>query len=245
MKLVENPAAAKAVLEEAIERANAKERTPGLHVSDLISCRRRAWYKRRGILPPVTTSQEQESIFLLGQGHHRVLQPSDYAEIAFMIIDTDAQENIHGHIDAYWPQNPLWGQPTEIKSTRYSSSKDAATDTPHYIEQLAAYVLGMGVTRGRLLVWYMMGNYADQRAPVLKAYDIEFSQHELDAWREELLNRKEIILAPDPPDVLDSNHYKWECEYCPYSHKRGGLCETGKGDDTPFFFNTQPPNWSI
>lgn len=245
MRLRENPAAAKAILDEAIARANAKERTPGLHISDLISCRRRAWYKRRGVPEPITTSQEQESIFLLGQGHHKVLQPSDYAEVAFLILDPDSGEQIHGHIDAYWPQSPLWGVPTEIKSTRYSSSKDAASDTPHYIEQLAAYVLGMNMTRGHLLVWYMMGDYAKNRAPVLKAYDIEFTKSELEAWRQELFDRVQMILDIDPPDVVESNHYTWECDYCPYSRKKGGPCETGKGKDTPFFFNTVTPDRSF
>lgn len=240
MILRENPQAAKAILEDALSRLNSRERTAGIHVSDLVTCLRRSWYRRRGILPAESDSSEFESILALGQGHHGVLQPPQNSEVAFLFI-TPSGEQVHGHIDVYWPASPLWGQPTEIKSTRYSSSKNAAVDTPHYIEQLASYVLGMGQTKGRLLIWHMMGDYKENRAPVLKCFDIEFTKQEIDDWRQELHDRVELLISPEPPEIENENHYTWECKNCPFHIKVGGPCEGAKGREAPFFFQSNSP----
>jgi hypothetical protein len=152
-------------------------------------------------------------------------------------------EQIFGTIDVYWPQSDLWRWPTEIKSTRYSSNKDAVYGTPHYLEQLASYILAMHETRGQLLVWHMLGDYKEHRSPKLKAYDVYFEHSEMASWGMELERRADVVLSSEEPDVWGENHYDWECKYCEWNTKKGGPCTGGPGRIAPFFFPANPPAW--
>lgn len=236
----ENPPLAKAMLQEALDRLGARERVAGIHVSDLIYCLRKSWYRINGVQPPYDPSSEIESIFALGHGHHAVLQPPENSEVSFILLTPDGQ-GIHGTVDVFWPESPIWDRPTEIKSTRYSANKDTVYGTPHYLEQLASYVLGLGYLEGQLVVWHMMGDYKEHRQPILKAYDVKFEERELTAWQQELYNRAIIVKAKDEPDIMGDNHYTWECKYCAFSAKRGGPCPTGPGRIAPFFVASNSP----
>jgi len=244
MYVRENPVLAKRVLQEALGRVNARPRAQGLHVSDLIYCLKKAWYRRNGVAPDMGTDDdsEAESILALGHGHHAVLQPPAGSEMGFAFL-LPSGEQVFGTIDVYWPQSDLWQWPTEIKSTRYSSNKDAVYGTPHYLEQLASYLLAMRETRGQLLVWHLLGDYKEHRSPKLKAYDVFFEQSEMDSWRLELERRADVVLSSQEPDVFGENHYDWECKYCEWHVKKGGPCAGGPGRIAPFFFPANPPAW--
>src|SRR3954467_8123632 len=119
MILRENPAAAAAMIAAAkATQALAHPRAEGIHVSDLIYCLRKAWYKRNGYTEP--ESVEQDTMFLMGQGHHGLLQCEGEYEKAIPLAL--AGETVHGTVDLCLPD----GTPVEIKTTRYSANKDVA-----------------------------------------------------------------------------------------------------------------------
>jgi hypothetical protein len=72
----------------------------------------------------------------------------------------------------------------EIKLTWLSSRVD-----PHdpkfgkWLTQAAAYCRGLDIRKARFYVYHVNGNYTDRRGPALPAWDIEFTQQELeDNW---------------------------------------------------------------
>jgi hypothetical protein len=239
--LRENPDAAVAMIAAAkAARAAAHPRAEGLHVSDLVYCLRRAWYRRHGY--PEPESIEQDTIFLMGEGHHGLLQCQGEYEVPVQ-LDLDGI-TVHGTIDLIPPDDVT----TEIKTTRYSANKDVANGMAHYIDQLASYVLARGHTRGRLAIWHLMGDYnrKNGQPPLLRVWDIEFEPAELDAWRDELAVRADVVVNTDTDDdpLFGAEHYTWECDYCPFNQTKGGPCPGGPGRDLPFFIQNNLPGWA-
>jgi len=233
MLLRENPEAAAQILAEARERVDARDlRVPGIHVSDLIRCLRRSWYERQGY---VARDPDVDSIMLLGQSHHGILQPPKGVEVHVLL---DGDPPIHGTVDAYLPASVLYQHPTEIKSTRYSSEKPVIDALGHYIEQLASYCLMLGDEQGRLVVWHIMGDYAKRRSPKLRVWDIMFEAGELQSWEPELRRRARIVLGDEEPSL--DEHFEWECKDCPLRTVLG-LCDGGEGRVAAWFYGL--PEW--
>lgn len=247
MQIRENLEARDQILGAAIERMHERslERAPGLHVSELVYCLRAAWYKRQGIKPPEDANAQaiENSIFLLGQGHHAVLQPEEGAEMHCILVDRTNELSIFGTIDVFKPDNPLWSRVTEIKTTRYSSNKPLAEGMPQYLEQLASYCLMEKTTLGRVVVWHIMGDYRGNRNPILRVWDVDFDPEELERWALEMWARRDILLGSELPGVDGENHRKDECGYCPFHEKRGGPCEGGDGRPEMFFVNYELPSF--
>jgi CRISPR/Cas system-associated exonuclease Cas4 (RecB family) len=232
VKVRENPELATGILEAAWARSRAKERVAGLHVSDLVYCLRKGWYKRLLGEPPIGDIHEV-SVLLLGEGHHAVLQPAEGSEHS--IVLHTPRHRVHGTVDVWAPSGLLFKHPTEIKTTRTSSNKPLAIGMPQYIDQLASYCLTLEDSCGTLVVWHIFGDYNKVRTPVLRVWDIEFSPDEMERWQAELDRRADLVSGPTKPPIDDQNHYTWECDYCPFNFAKGGPCEGGKGRPVPFF----------
>ena len=235
MIITENPAAARAmILAAQAAQDTAHPRAPGLHVSDLIGCLRRAWY-RKNEYPEPAQDPEDLTILLMGQGHHGLLQCEGQYEVP--VILRLSEHEIHGTVDLLLPG----GLPVEIKTTRYSSRKPLS-QLPHYIEQLASYCLALGQYRGRLAIWHLMGDYSQNRKPVLKVYDIEWTDQEMMAWQSELHARADTVSYDWEPDLYE--HYEMECGFCPFHIDQGGPCPGGPGKEGGFFVQDELPAWA-
>lgn len=236
MLIREAPALAEAVLAQARDRRKP-ERLPGVHVTDLVGCLRKAWYARHGYQSP--PDPDLDSIFLLGESHHLLLQPQKGSELPVRIqVGTSVYQEVHGTIDIYLPGSPLFEHPTEVKSTRYADDKDPAYSMPHYVDQLASYCLAVGDKKGRLLVWHI-----GDTPPILRAWEVTFTEEELEAWGSELERRYSLLECESEPPLEE--HYTRECRTCPFRKRRGGSgpCRGGEGRPSPFFMPRNPPGW--
>ncbi len=234
MIVQENPAAAA----ELIRRANDYQkivapRAEGLHVSDLIYCRRKAWYRARARAADANYEEYDTDtlvMFLLGHGYHALLEQG--VDERRVVLDF-AGVQVHGTIDGEVRPD---GSPHEFKTTRMSLGKKAITDVQHYIEQVASYCLGLGANHGQLSVVYINGNYKPPK-PTIRTYDLEFTTNELQAWSWELERRALYLLSDVPPPL--PCHRTWECGYCPFNQKVGGPCPGGPGEQHHWFLNDQ------
>lgn len=229
MRVSYNPIATGNIIQHLAENMQS-ERAEGTHVSELISCLRKAWAKRNGYAIPI----DQDTTLVFATGH--ALQ--DYI---VGTADTEVRlelDGVHGTMDYFSDVDML---PTEVKATYYSSGEDITTKAPHYMAQIAAYCKMRGVLEGKLMVFYINGPYnlfrkAENKVlgqdgrpvrSVLKVYDVEFTQPELDAWWEELQYRKGILeRAEDIEQIPIRLHHTWECDRCPLL---GEICPGGEG----------------
>jgi hypothetical protein len=224
-----------------------------MHASDLIYCRRKAWYRKHQPTPEVLDA-DTLMLFLMGQGHHAVFQRCiPEHEEQFTLTDSDGTiYSLVGTPDMDWPEHielpaGLVRPPGEIKTTRYSAEKVPDRDIPHYIEQLATYCLARKIDVGRLYVAHINGSYGRSgMKPVLRCYEFAFTEDELRAWGDHLAWRAYQITQGDgkggPPDHGDT-HYKWECGHCPYNKAAGGPCYAPPGLTTGFFVPATLDEW--
>lgn len=242
MRLSENAAAADTLVNAAwIAQQQRQDRLDGVHVSDLTLCARRAWYHGQGYQEDY--DPRTKLLFLVGQGHHAVVQAitevpgalGATAEVPIRYVKPGML--VHGTVDLLLQEDPGVEIVCEIKTTRASSDKDPEQSS-HYLEQVACYCVTLGVTRARLYIVHLMGNYREVRTPVLTCWDIEFSPEELARWEAEMARRHALITGADPPAPYEA--YGWECGYCPFLAKNGGICPGG-GLRVPFFLRERPP----
>jgi CRISPR/Cas system-associated exonuclease Cas4 (RecB family) len=223
-----NQTAGAALLEE-VGRAHeaAIGRLPGLHVTDLVMCRRKAWYRLHGY-PAEERSAESNLQMLLGTAFGALLEAQRNSEVS-VVLDLDGTP-VHGTIDILELQSD--GAPVrvvEIKESRSSSTKSLAK-LGYYTEQVAAYCLATGLQAGRLHICHLLGDWRAAKRPMLNTWDLYFSGPELAAWYEELRQRAAQVLHPLPPSV-DHTHWNFECEGCSY-HEH---CPGGQGYDMGWF----------
>jgi hypothetical protein len=195
------------------ERHLDAEREPGWHVSDLVQCLRKTYYDKN---PEYAREPgpDDRAIFLLGKSQHVIIQAANGGtEVKVRLM---LPEEVHGTVDVYLPDTSLFEWPTEIKTTRSHDIKEPAFGMPQYIEQLAAYCLATRNQTGTLAVWYIFA-----MPPMLRVWDITFSDQELNAFNAELAMRLSLISQDDTiPSVNEHRH--GECKTCRYFKKNGG-----------------------
>lgn len=222
MRVRENPAYVSELLQR-IGRKMVEERVPGIHVSDLLYCLPKSYWRKRLGTPDVV-DEEATLVFLLGKGLHFLFEEGrpEVSRLTDAIIASPDKFEVDDI-------SPIV---IEFKTTRASSNK-SILESKHYFDQLGAYCYVAGVRRGRLVVAYYSGNYKPPK-PEMKAWDVTFSKRELELWWEELRRRKlileEAVAYDRPPDVW--LHYPWTCKYCEF-HKRE--CPGGEGEWQGFF----------
>ena len=130
--------------------------------------------------------------------------------------------------------------PFELKATFQSSNKDIMENT-HWIRQLMAQAYVTKSLVAYLSRFQLMGNWKsifgkkeekslpENRKPTLHAYQLDFTQAELErnwAWLKERRDLFQSLLdgAPMLPKVISiPSGQQWECSYC------GNLCGLGEG----------------
>lgn len=244
MRLTENAVAAEVLVHLAWQaQETLRERPDGVHVSDVVGCPRKAWYGRNG--RPEHHSLDTKLMFMTGSGHHAMIQdiakiPPDSAtiEVEVPVRVVAPGVLIHGTVDLLL-SDPVGGDElvAEIKTTRASSNKNPE-ESSHYLEQIASYCVALGVSKARLYILHLQGNYRDIRTPQLKCWELEFAPEELIAWEREMLRRHALIVGEATPHPYEAR--SWECGYCSHSEKNGGPCPGG-GLRVPFFINRTIP----
>jgi hypothetical protein len=236
MKVWRNPAAASALL--ARIRSERPDRS-GLHLSGLISCARRTFWQLRhpedfGDGGPYAEDDGFTLVVALGKGFHNMLEDGEettYEQDGVLFTPDDLEDDLV----------------VEIKETRKSSRQSPADGQLYnYVEQAAGYCvylskqLGRPITKARLAVVHICGDWKGSPMPVLHVWDLEFEDWELEAWGKELDRRKKLILrAKTIDDIPLYEHYaggktdrNWECNYCPL---KDHICPGGGGERLPFF----------
>lgn len=113
---------------------------------------------------------------------------------------------------------------------------------PHYVEQVAAYCVGLNEAGHNIL----QGALAVLHLPMpttFKVWQIIFSKDELARWGQELRRRSALLMGDIEPST--SEHADYECQYCPFAIKVGGDC-AGYGYGRPAgFFMLDPDDGDI
>ncbi len=244
MRAILNPSYASRLIRNATAQRNKLyPRIGGLHVSDLVYCRRKAWYRLHGY-PEPALSDDTLTLFLHGHSVHAFLeQGRPEVKLKLRLADQD----VHGTVDfvefgpcRYKPSFGLIGtycdhmpacnyEPVEFKSTRTSANKPVE-EMQQYLDQLAAYAIGLQSLSGRLIILHIMGDYKAKRTGILNAWDMSYTLNELDTFGQELDARARSISTNMPPEL--PCHRTWECKECPFNQKNGGPCASGPGCDT-------------
>jgi CRISPR/Cas system-associated exonuclease Cas4 (RecB family) len=202
-------------------------RAEGIHVSDLVRCRRQGWYRLNGyILAPHST--QTLLLFLMGQGHHSLLE----AGVNEVSLEIDLGGiRVTGNVD-HMEEDEAGEYPSEFKTTRKSARK-MAVPSDDYIEQAASYAVMKGTNHARIYIVFLLGDYTGAKIPSIKAWDLVFSDSEIRDWRHEMARRAKVLSGPELPSLAE--HAEWECKYCPFSAKVGGPCEGGGGTAHQWF----------
>lgn len=200
-------------------------RSGGVHVSDLVYCLRKAWLRGQ----PNYTEPEQSPSTTLLFATGKAIQ-------AWLTGRLSDEPELHWDGITGTPDYRMDGVLTEFKATYASAAREVRT-TQNYLDQLACYMVMDGTMRGYLVVYYINGYYnwmrkkkvgGDNERGVLKAFIVEFaSEAERDAWAMEMRRRRALIQqATTLEDIPLTEHFTWECEYCPFF---GTDCPGGPG----------------
>lgn len=190
VKIIENPEIERYVL----DRLKSVRKDKSIHVTDLIYCLRKAWYRIKGFDPIITDA----SIIATGSGRglHEVLEVAPLKEVPV------EKDGIRGSIDM------IADRVTEIKTTRHRLDvKDS------WIRQIKSYLYMVGETEADLLV-------VDISGMRVKGYRLVFTKDEIENHWKWMLERKRTLEKyldeNTPPPAMPE--YGWECLYCPYRY---------------------------
>jgi len=181
----------------------SKERR-GIHVSDLVSCLRKTVYEK---IQPIPLSETDLMLFVLGEGHHQVIQLLAGKGEVFSEQKLQMDEVV-GTVDLL--DN---GVPIEIKTRR---TKDREPEDNH-LKQLS-YYMAMIPSNVGLLLYVMLNNLEDDE-PKFICRTITLTNNELGALRDELLHRKNLLtgaLKARNPSLAPRGENRRECGSCQY-----------------------------
>ena len=175
----------------------------GDHVTDLLWCMRKSYYN---VTAPLAPPMELQLHFLRGQVLHAMLQAG--AALPEVSVECDG---IVGSIDELIDDAVV-----EYKTTNISVGKSAYELPDEWWRQIMAYCHMAGVTKARLVVLHLQGDWKKNRLPQIKAYDIEFTEAELkDNWQTMVYRHRQLwesVKNGTPPPAVAT----FMCEGCPY-----------------------------
>jgi CRISPR/Cas system-associated exonuclease Cas4 (RecB family) len=228
MDYAANARAGATLLQEVADAQEQKtQRLEGPHVTDIVFCRRKGWYRLHGY-EAAPREADVNLQMLLGTAFGALLEEQRHSEVPVELSTRFTV--VHGTIDILEVSPD--GEPVrvvEIKESRSSSAKPLAM-LGYYLEQVATYCLATGIPDARLHICHLLGDYKGPKRPVFNTWDIRFSEQELLAWRLEVEDRAAQLVAPEPPPALYS-HWSFECEGCAYQK----ICPGGQGYEMGWF----------
>lgn len=179
----------------------------GVHVSDLLYCLRKTYFRRVYDIP---VTDRMQLLFAIGYSMHNYLHPGQGEESV----------EVDGIICS--PDNT--GEAEEIKTTRSNSDRFTPEDMPHWIQQMMAYCKALKTTTYKLMVYFICGNYKPP-FPTLRTFEYKFSAKEIEDNWNWLLKRRDILLKAledEKPPARDCE--PWECKEC----EAIGYCEAAR-----------------
>jgi CRISPR/Cas system-associated exonuclease Cas4 (RecB family) len=180
-QVTENKELEKYFVDNLTRMYNERERI-GIHVSDLVYCLRKPYYRK---YVPVSQSLKTLLYFLDGEQRHKGFQglvPNLENEVE---IDN---YGIVGTMDLFDPCSIVIGKCNgmgiiEIKTTR---AKPRGIIPPHYLRQGAYYCIVKDTNKFTLMTQHI--NHSE-----VVFQDIEFNDEELNVFKEQMLNDKDIL----------------------------------------------------
>ena len=175
-----------------------EERLNEIHVSDLVYCLKKTFYRRKGIEKIET--RESLMIKSIGKGLHYLYEVlKDYVKEAEI-----HRYGVVGHIDM------LGEYPVELKTSR-KNIKSIEDIPENYLRQIGYYCLLTDKTIGYLIHIYIV-------KPSIKIFKLDYSQV-IEKYKAEFFERLEKLkkaLENDDPSILENTNYNWECDNCPF-----------------------------
>jgi hypothetical protein len=179
-----------------IRGAVVKDRS-GIHISDLIYCLRKAYFRKMKLSPP--PSNELCLLWLTGYSFQAYMFPSD-KEITSIVDGVNCTPDIPTGI--------------EVKSTRQSVRNFDFSTNIGWQRQILGYCKALGKLEYDLVVMFVCGNYAPP-FPSIGCWHICVEQEEVDANWSNVIEGKHLLESalesgiPPEPACQD-----WEWEYC-------------------------------
>ena len=145
-------------------RAESEERLKQIHVSDLVYCLKKAFWRRQGYEEEF--GEKDLTVRGLGRGHHGFLE---VLQGALREVEVE-RFGVVGTLDM------LEDYPIEIKTTR--QPVEAKNIPAHYLRQLAYYCILTGSQKGYLIVFQLitgaMQVFEVDYSDCLSSYEAEF-----------------------------------------------------------------------
>ncbi len=203
--IIEETVQLKEKLIETLSEQYSEERI-GIHVSDLVSCIRKTVFEK---LQPRSLSETDLMLFVLGEGHHQIIQL--LAGKGVVTVEQEVElDGVIGTVDLL--EN---GVPIEIKTRRTKNREPEDT----HVRQLSYYMAMVQSNVGVLL--YVMLNNLEDDEPKFISRTITLTDDELEGLKEELLYRRDLLAgaveAKDPLSIPGEESFK-QCTYCQYSN---------------------------
>lgn len=200
MKVTRNTSLEKEVIDKLKRSGSVRK---GFHVTDLVGCPRRTYFRMKGTYE--AGEEGRELLYARGRAHHDILEVSEFREIPV------SRDGLSGVIDM------LGERIIEIYTTVMSSERKPI-DFSLKVKQLKAYCWMYGRTDGDLLIFHLFGDYKD-RTPQLRCWTLEFTKEEIDDNWKEMMSRRELIKKCLENDkVPDMRCEEWECKNCGYHY---------------------------
>ena len=181
---------------DSIRETILKERS-GVHLSELIYCPRKAYFRRIGLAPK--PDDNLCILWMTGYAFQAYMFPKD-EEITEILDGISCTPDIHRGI--------------EVKSTRRSSKYFDFADQESWKVQILGYCKVLGKLEYDLVVFFVCGNYAPP-FPTLECWHIVATQEEVDETWAIALRRKDNLILSLLQNVLPQpDCFDWEWEYC-------------------------------
>jgi hypothetical protein len=175
-----------------------------MHVSDLTLCLRKSYYSKT---IPRKPTPETLGYFVDGSRRGFVIKGLLGTKVA-----TEEKDGIWFTSDSVDEA----GNPIEIKTTRAAEGI-----SPHYVTQLAYYMVLLVKHKGRLVIQRIGFRRNDMP---FEAYDYEFEPGEMERYRQEMYDKGDALRkalderdASRVPSVRFDSENNWLCKTCPWS----------------------------
>lgn len=236
MKSISHPEIAEALLKRGMEEDRKGYVSTGNAVTSikaLTLCLRAEWYKRQQREAGERVEEELDLTsrlrISLGTALGRFVNP--VAEVRHE-LETPCGV-VSGRTDLVeFDQGEAL--PAELKVTWGRSSYAVSHQ---YVEQLAGYAVTMGVTKGRLYIAYVAGEWGFKIKPEFRCIEYSWTPDELHGWYEELVRRTGAVVGGVVPSYAD--HYSWECKTCAFNKANGGQCDAEDGKTEGWFMEEE------